>query len=311
MTGYDRVVAIIKSESSGADELSKALVETLLETRFDRLVDLDRSVDVGRITDRLLEEIQGLSGPVNFSEFGDISEETGDDEDPLDHFLGKELNDILPSGVQGFLRDVVTREYRADPDLVRSLMEHPAMRTVMRNVLEETLSEFVRRLSDWMRESDRLPGMSGVWSLFTGFFGLARRYTRQYASRLEERVQDQVDRFVDEMIEEVINKLVEEFCSEELQGDLAEWRETILDVLLDRSIDSYLAEQDENGSKQELRSLFEEVVQSDEFRSGLEQSLSVLIRSVQKQTFRDLLRWAGYEKSIKDSGLNVLRRILS
>jgi hypothetical protein len=310
MTGYERIRSLLKSENPEDEELTRALVETLLETRLDRLIRLDENVDLQRVADRILEEFHSLSGP---SELADFSEAPPEEEQaPLDRILEQELNDLLPEGVQGFLRDIVTRDYRANPELVRSLVEHPAMRTVLRNVLEETLSEFVHRLSVWIRESDRLPGMGGVWSFFTGFFGYARRYTRRYASRLEDRVQEQVDRFVDEMIEEVINKLVEELSSEQLQGDLAEWRGAILDVLMDRSLDSYLVQESGEAAKEkELKALFEEVVQSDQFRSSLEQSLGVLLRSVQKQTLQDLLRWVGYEKNIRAAGKKLLKGFLS
>lgn len=309
MSLYEDIVTLMESDNDAESTLPSLLVEGILEARLETVLPLERYLDEDRVRGILVDELRVLADRPDVRErIRTVLRNSLRDTDRAQ----RELRSVLPDAFVESLRKFVTRDYRADPELVRSLVDHPAMRTVMRNVLEETLREFVRRVTEWIRESDTVPGMSGAWSLFTGFFGMAHRYTRRFASKLEERVQQQVDRFTEEMIDEVLTKLVEELCSEEVRDDLSAWRGRALDVVLDRSVRSYLdgLEGSAEDPDETMARFLDELVDSEGFDEFLKSVASLLFRTVERQRVRDVLRVLGLEDAFRGEARNALGAVL-
>jgi hypothetical protein len=237
MTKYNGILATIIEEYDDSEALSFAIADVVFAVRVGDVFHLSGYVDTRRTAGILIKSLESNLERQSFEEiFLNYMKET-----PRGNELKQtSLDNLLPPAIQRTLYRLLSRNYRADPELVRRLVEHSAMRKVMRNVLEDTLLEFVDRVTEWIQESGSVPGMGRAWSVFTSVFGMARNYTKQFMSDFEERITERIDVFVDEMIDEVLQKLVDQLTSEETVNELAQWRVQILQRFLERPLDDYV-----------------------------------------------------------------------
>lgn len=224
---------------SRQDAFVDLLVDYLLSRRMGNFIDLGKHVKTGDTSDvvarfsrqflrreetrRMIAE--GINSAINSA-------------DTLDGTL----REVFPDELTDHLKDLVDRNYQANEILIRSMIEHPTMRIVIRNVLQETLREFVDRTAEWIEESGRIPGMKGAWNLFLRAFGMARSVTKRFAEEYERRIEERIETFVDDVIDESIDKMILQLTSEEMVPRLTEWRRDLVDVLLDQPIGRYLEE---------------------------------------------------------------------
>lgn len=237
MNLIDELAGALDTEADVRAEITDVLVAHFLRTKLGELISLQNQVDPESVSEVLAVEITSRKDQIEFRDTIEsvLNDATGNiDPDKI------KLSELIPDRIIEFVHDQLGRDYQPDRRVVRDVIKHSIMRRVVRDVLEDTLREFVERMTEWIRESGTVPGMSGAWSLFSNFFGMARQYTKRYSDELEKRVESQIDTFVDEMIDEVLNRMVQQISSSEMTEDLAKWRQQVFDRLIDQPISNYL-----------------------------------------------------------------------
>lgn len=287
-------------------EFTGGLIRYLLATRVGRYIRLRDYVDTENLagvvvevyrrlvrrdqTRRLIAE--GINASLNSAET-----------------LEGSLRDVLPDEITDHLKQLVGREYRANRDLIQNFVEHPTMRTVIRNVLQETLREFVERTSDWIEESGSLPGMKGARNLFLNAFGMARSFTKRFSEAYEQRIEERIGSFVDEMIDEAIDNIVLQLTSEEMVPKLSDWRRDLVDVLLDQPIRRYLEELrkfDPDESLDDLGEIFLVIGEWDQSPDLVEALLTSALQQLEDQTIGEVLEIVGMRKTVESKASQIL-----
>lgn len=224
------------------------------------------------------------------------------------------LRDVIPEDLTDHLKDLVGREYRANEVLIRNMIEHPTMRIVIRNVLQETLREFVDRTGEWIEESGRLPGVKGAWNLFLRAFGMARSFTKQFSEEYERRIEEHIETFVDDMIDESIEKMILQLTSEGMVPRLSEWRRDLVDVLLDQPIERYLEEFRKFEPEESLDDVGEMVLVMAEWDRSPELVEALLVSGLdqlENRTLEELLEVAGIHNAARSKVADLLENQLS
>lgn len=160
---------------------------------------------------------------------------------------GRPLRDLVPSEVEGPLRELLTRPYSPDPQLVLRIVDQPAIRALVRVVLTETVSHFRRRMTEW--DSGLLGGLGAraaargrglLDNVSRNLGGLVDAVRGEVDHVLEGRVND----FVQAATVEAVRTIAEWAADPRHGGQLGEMRIAILDVLLDTPIGQLAAEAD-------------------------------------------------------------------
>lgn len=170
--------------------------------------------------------------------------------------LGKDppegrLRDQLPKDAVAPLRRLASRPYTPDPELVRAVIDHPAMRKVMREVLQDTLLQFAKKLS---AVSKGLPGGKRL----SGLMDVAKGVASVVGGEVERQLEGKVSGFLEEGIGRVVELSVRQLTAEDRAREMAKWRADLVDVALDQPMRRYHAElkkSDPAGAMEDARAL--------------------------------------------------------
>jgi len=149
------------------------------------------------------------------------------------------LRGRVPEALVEPARELARKPYAPDPEMVRALMDHRAVRGLIREVLQEALVRFGRSLRtkvpDPMRRVRKAPGLRGLVGVASG---VASAVGGEVEKQLERRVRD----FVDDAIGRSLEHSVSYLSGRNAAGDLGAFRAHALDVLLDHPVARYRAE---------------------------------------------------------------------
>jgi hypothetical protein len=158
----------------------------------------------------------------------------------------------LPPEAEKPLRDVLSRPWSPDEQLTLQVIDQPAMRNLVREVLEETLTRFQRRLrsldksgvgSLGMRAA-RKAGRSFLGGLGENLGGLTENLVGAVTEELEHVLQDRIKEFVATATGEAIKSIARHFSDPRYAQSFGELRVSALDVLLDAPVNKLAAEGD-------------------------------------------------------------------
>ncbi len=149
------------------------------------------------------------------------------------------LRGRLPVELVAPARQLASRPYQPDRELVRAILDHTAMHKLLREVLMETLTDFGRSMKP---ASSGPPAGAKRRGAFGSLMGAAQEMATAVGGVMEKQVEGKVREFVDGAIVRSLDLTVDKVCAEDFVVDFAEWRAGILDRLLDVDFEKYLNE---------------------------------------------------------------------
>ncbi|KIG15983.1 hypothetical protein DB30_05037 [Enhygromyxa salina] len=151
------------------------------------------------------------------------------------------LGDKLPVTLLGPLEQALGRPYQPDRELARTLLDHPSMRMIMREILQANLLEFGNRMRSIMPDTSAVSKLPGG-GLASRLAGVAKGVASAVGGELERQLEPKVQSFVDDILGVTIDMMVERVSSEAFVPEFVSWRIDVLHALLGLPIDKLIAE---------------------------------------------------------------------
>jgi hypothetical protein len=223
-------VVLARLESGGLESLAKVVVDHLLACPIDELLDPHWAARQVVLT---LESVS--AGP-----------HTAD-------WLRRRIAEVrkqvpegtvrtrIPAEVVTPLRDVVGRTYRPDRALVGRLLDHEAMRRLLKDVLVGALEGFVRKI--------RLPAAGASATKLNKLKALGERALHDsvlggLSQELERQAQARIRDFVEDAVHSVVEQVADHVASAEHAQRYGLFRVHVVDALLDTELEVFARELD-------------------------------------------------------------------
>lgn len=197
-----------RGKNSASEKLAALTVERLLERP---LVDL---ADPEEVTQRIQALLVGLGGSENLEALILDRLERG-----VERLEGEDgtLGDWLSEDATEQLLESLARPYPMDQELTLRLLDHEAMRNLVRRVLRETLSNFVKKLRPGMPESRILSGIGRRAGRLTRkprekLGGMGDGVLGAVGGEVERQAERKVGEFVDQAVGGVLRRIAEHVC---------------------------------------------------------------------------------------------------
>ena len=145
---------------------------------------------------------------------------------------GKTLRGTISEEVVESARSLVGREFHPNRDVLMAIMDHDAVRSIMRDVLMSTLSDFGQSLKIPPPSPTTDRGGSRFGRL-SGFVAQAQGVAANVGSIVERQLEGKITSFVDGAIGNVIESTVDNMVANESVEALAKWRIDMLEQALD------------------------------------------------------------------------------
>lgn len=195
------------------------------------------------------------------------------------------LSSHLPAPGIEALKSILSRPVTPSPRLVRTLADHQAVRDLLRNLLQNTLTDFGNKLWSSMPDTSRLPG-AGMGSRF---LGVAKGVASKVGGKLERQLDDRVQRFVDEGLGRALNLIVERATDQRFAPQAAAWRADLVDALLQLS-PADLQEESQRLDPARLTNDFKQLALAFARWDSLEEEVSRILHKETEQLFQGTLR---------------------
>ncbi len=163
------------------------------------------------------------------------------------------LREALPPGVATPLRTLARQAHVPRCAVMERLLDHPALREVLRAVLLDTLTLFAGRAGALLGDLSRLPGLER----FSGIVGLARGLGGAVVEAVTRRLEGRAAPFVDEALGRAMQVGIEVFSDPRRAGAMAEWQASVVDAILDLPVSVLAGEAERVDLERVSRSLVE------------------------------------------------------
>jgi hypothetical protein len=272
----------------------------LLEQPISSWIDLQHVIDVEAVTRLFLREFRrsvddGDGSRILNEAFRSMLERYDNS--------NQTLRELLPERFVDSLKRLVKRDYYADRQLVRAFVDHAAMRTVIDRVLRHTLMQFTERVTDWIQETGSIPGLRGTIQFVFSLFGRARTYANRFSEEFETRIQSRIDDFVEDIIDEVVAQVIDQLSSEDLAGEFSQWRQDLVDVVLDQPVNRYAQEIQKLAPERTARDvtdILRNLADWKEFDQVVRQLVKMAIDAFGEQSIADVLKGIQGGETVKE-----------
>ena len=145
------------------------------------------------------------------------------------------LGNKLPKKVTNSARDLLAQPFVFDEDLAAELLDHPAVRSMLREVLQSSLLEFAKSITEMF------PGGRMV----TGLVGAAKGIAGAAVGGAGSGLQNHVNEFVEDTLSPSLDIAAGRLADDDAAEELADWRGHLLDVILDQPVSDLLGTLDQ------------------------------------------------------------------
>lgn len=161
------------------------------------------------------------------------------------------LRNHIPEDVDKPLRELLSHEWTPDEEMVFRILDQPAMRALVAEILTTMLTRFRKRMRSL--EPGLLKGLGGRAakrgkSLFGGMAGnlqgLAGNVVGAVRDEVESGLDELVKEFVDSATRDAVRGIASYIAANEHQNAFADLRIGVLDVILDTPVNELLTEAD-------------------------------------------------------------------
>ncbi len=135
----------------------------------------------------------------------------------------------LPPELRDPLRQVLNRPYVPDREIVGRLMDHSTARLLLRNLFQDVLVAFAKKLKP--ASTPKMPGglpFGGLRGLQRLGEGIQHFVGEEFEAQVEHRARE----FMDAGVQRLVEKMADHLCDPALTVEYGEWRVHGLDVLL-------------------------------------------------------------------------------
>lgn len=276
------------------DRHLRALVHLLTEDALNRPV--EELIDPDWLADRLVEGLRASSGDERTRAW--VRERVTEARRRLETQQGTLASRIPLERVEP-VKELLRRPYTPDPRVVRALLDHRAVRALIRDLLQQALTEYANKVQipkgavDVLRQSPLGRGR------FAQLAEVAQSAARVVGSEVERQLEFKIREFVDGAITRGIEITVAHFCDPEHAEDIGDWRADSVDVLLALPVQTWRRELDKLDPERlvdDLAALLRAVVASESLRDQARAGLREAVRAGEGMSARAFLDGSGLEE---------------
>jgi hypothetical protein len=287
----DTVHARLQGESLGA--LVTLVVDHLMNQPLSVLV------DPGRVADQVLRALDTATR-------GDQTEDwlRARVADLRGRVPQGRLGDHIPEEVRAPLESVLARPYQLDRELVGRLMDHAAVRDLVKDVMRSSLDGFVQKVKD-LQHHVPVPasgpshgGLGRLRALSQGVRAVSEGVVSQVSKEFEQRLSGKVSEFVDEALALAMAQVADHLCDAAHAERWGQYRAYLLQTGLDLENRKLIEELDKL-DPDHLVAVGTATARSLARREGFRDEIAGLVAGVvdatEGRTLRDFLAETGLE----------------
>lgn len=207
----------------------------------------------------------------------------------------------VPAAIADPLRDVLRRVYVPDRGLVGALLDHDTARLLLKNLFQDLLIAFARRIRPPVPvKAPALPSLGRLGRLGEGVLGAVGH---ELEAQLEQRARE----FTDSAVQRLVEKMADQICDPDLVVEYGAWRVHALDVLLQTDVGLLAGEVDKLDPDALVATgaaLVRGFVRRDELEGELEAILDAAMEETGGRSARELLG------GLEDHGVALARDLL-
>jgi hypothetical protein len=205
------------------------------------------------------------------------------------------LRPRVPGELIGPVKDLLRRPYAPDPVIVRALLDHRAMRSLLRAVLQETLTDFARTVKAAVPQKSPAVSRGRLGNLL----GAAQGVASVVGAELERQLESRVTTFLDGAIARSLDLSVERMCAPDFSDEFGAWRADAVEQLLDLPVERYrqeLEKLDPDALVSEVAAMLRAVARWDGLGTAVQAGLEATVSEAGVRSARDFLAGSGLEE---------------
>ncbi|MEZ4381972.1 MAG: hypothetical protein R3A79_11545 [Nannocystaceae bacterium] len=202
------------------------------------------------------------------------------------------LRERLPPALPGALAGALGRPFTPGRELVRAAINHAAMRSMMRSILQSTLLEFGKRMWSALPDTRRLPG-AGFRSRL---MDMAKGVASVVGSEVERQLDDRVNTYLDGALADAIDMVIERISDPRHAKEMAAWRADAIPALAAQPQVRFVAELDQIEAADvaaDAVALLQAVAAWEELEAALTGALERLFAALGERSLAQLLEGSG------------------
>ena len=208
------------------------------------------------------------------------------------------LGERIPITALAPMEKLLAREITPDPDLVRTLIDHPSLRELMREILTANLLGFARRISDM------IPGAGRSGKGVGGLLGaVAKNVANAAGGAFEKQIEERARSFAEDALGTAVDSTIERMCDPKQAGEMAAWRIDVFRALLAQPVEELLDQRHKYPPRalaQDLAPLIRAFAGWSQLDAQLEAGARRVLTHHGQQTARAWLEGSGLEAGLRD-----------
>ena len=290
MPDADHLLAALRGDDTHLHSLVRLGVDDLLGRRVDELVQPDW------LAERVVEGLRASADDDRTREW--IRQHVHEARDRIEQHDGAPLKEVNPDLIEP-LKELLARPYSPDAQVLLALLDHAAMRELVRDVLLHTLQAYARQLKvpDGAKQAIKSSGLGR--SRLAAWAGAAKVAANMVGSEVEKRVEGRVYDFVDGAIGNAIEVGVHHICDPKHAAGFGRMRADAVDTLVGLDSATWVKELD----KLELEELIDDVhamvkalARSEDTSRQMARLLTAVVEEAGDKTAKDFLSGSGLEE---------------
>lgn len=275
------------------DQHLRALIHLLAEDALNRPV--EDLVDPDWLADRVVEGLRASAGDERTR--GWVRARVAEARKRLETQQGTLASRVPAERIEP-IKDLLRRPYSPDPRIVRGIIDHRAVRALIRDLLQHALTEYASRVQIPKGAVDALRQTPLGRGRFAQLAEVAQSAARVVGGEVERQLEGKIREFVDGAISRGIEITVSHFCDPEHARDIGDWRADSVDVILQTPMSTWRRELDKLDPERlvdDLAGIVRAVVGSESLRDQLRGLLREAVRAGEGLTARAFLDGSGLE----------------
>jgi len=227
------------------------------------------------------------------------------------------IGEVLPAELLEGASQLAAQPFGLNRELLLAMLDRPAFRKLIRELLIDTLVSFGKKLRSPVAESRLGKGLSGIGRMARGRGSGVRSLAGDLVGAVGEEVERQLEgraaEFADGALSQILHKLADYLCDPTRTADQAALRAALLDGLWELSGSQLAAEMsrgDIDASTNVLRKSLGAWLARPEARKDLEDWLAEFLSGSQFDSLTELLTTLGLLESIREHAIDETERNL-
>ena len=258
---------------------SRQALETLVHAWMDDILErpVDELFEITELAAALTTAIRGIAADPRNDEF--LRQQVALS---IDELRALEVEGRLPQRSITAIRDLAAQPLVIDEALMAELLDHPAARVLLRELLQQALHDFAEKIASLF------PGGQTAFR----FVDQARAFAAAAVGGVGISVEESVNESVDEALAPAFQLAARRMAEAEIAGELADWRGHVLKVLLDRPMNELIGTVDQvsaDALAAQLSSYLHGIAEWHRLEVTVEQSIAAALERAGDQSLRAMI----------------------